>query len=870
MAADATADLEVLGYPPSAASAVSGFTAAARLWVRQALGAPTAAQRLAWPALVAGKHLLVAAPTGSGKTLAAFLPVLDALLARPAASSVRCLYVAPLKALVNDARKNLQAHWNGLRALLPAGGPAVRIVARTGDSSARTRRDLRQQPPDLLLTTPESLAVLLSQPYAAEFFAGLRWVVVDELHALAPNKRGADLALSLERLTALAGEALQRVGLSATAAPLAEAARYLVGAGRRCAVARVEEMTPLEVAVEPLDDGAGFLGQLTARLQAELTANPTTLIFTNTRALAERLTWSLRQRLPGWTDRVAVHHSSLAAARRRAVERDLKAGKLRAVVTSTSLELGIDIGSVDSVVLVHPPGSVVRLLQRIGRAGHAPGRPRRGLVLTAHAADLLTATVTVAASRSGQCELLQVPACPLDVLCQHLLGMAAQGPWQTEEAYAVVRRAYPYRDLPRTDFDDCLHYLSGRRRDGTAWLPARLRWFGDQFTLTDERTARLVRRNLGTILAEPPRSVCLGESDPGGLRPGPRAVRLPLGQLDEPYADRLEPGARFLLDGRCLEYRRSDKGALLVEEVSGRPRVPRWGSDALPLSPELARRLYHLRARGVEALRDGPAALADLLRRDYGLHGTAVEMLVAYFERQECVSEVPEDGACLVEVVADPPAAAHYVHTPLNRSGNEALARVAVHRLARDLGRAADSLVADLGFGLFVGGDVLTAEDFRLLLRVEDFETDLDAALTGGPTLRERFRQTAYRGLMLLRNPLGPKRRVGGRDWVERRLFDQVQAADPDCVLLRQAWREVRSECCDGSAARAFAEQLRRLPLRCRRLAQVSPFAQAWVQAVAGPAEAVETAAEVLRRLHAALTGGPAEHARASGLAAHG
>jgi ATP-dependent Lhr-like helicase len=858
--------MEHLSLPPPGDTALAGFAEPVRSWFRDQLGSPTAIQRLAWPPLLAGKHLLLAAPTGGGKTLAAFLPILNDLLTGSAGAGVRCLYVAPLKALINDVRKTLRRACRGLGAYFPEGCGRVNVGVRTGDSSPRAHRALHREPPDILLTTPESLALLLSQP-AAGLFAGLRWVVLDEVHALAPNKRGADLAVSLERLAALAGAEPQRVGLSATCAPAAEAASFLVGgpdgASPPCVLAQVADTSPLHLAVEPLAGPGerGFVGELAARLEPEVRANRSTLIFANSRGLAERLAWALRRLCPDLDGQIAVHHSALAALRRHRIEQRLKRGRLRAVVSSTSLELGIDIGSVDLVVLVHPPGGVVRLLQRVGRSGHAPGGARRGLVLTATPAELIEAAVTAASGRSSQCEPLRVPAAPLDVLCQQLLGMAAARSWSADEAFGLVSRAYPYRGLSRADFDACLRYLSGGGEgEHSDWLPARLRWDADTFTLTDARTARVVRRNLGTILAEEPVPVVLEQKPPAEgtgaddlIDPSP----LPVGEVDEVFADGLQPGTRFLLDGRCLEFRRREGGALVVQEVPGRPGVPRWSGDGIPLSAELASRLDLLRQQAREALLLGPDALRELLRRDYSLSDGAAGVLVAYFERQECVSEVPSASPSLVETVATEGGSDYYLHTPLTRAGNDALARVAVRRLARDHGLSAASLVADLGFALLLRGPAdLTPEMLRALLSAEGFDADLAGALEDSEALRERFRRTALIGLMLLRNPLGRRRRVGGPDWAQRRLFDRVRAADPDFVLLRQARREVREQFCDAAAARAFVEALAGRRLCCRPLAQPSPFVEAWTQLAAGPVESVETPEEALRRLHAALTGG--------------
>ncbi len=412
-------------------------------WFRQRFGDPTEIQRAAWSHLPSGQHLLLSAPTGAGKTLAVFLPILTRLMLEEnppsALPNPQCLYISPLKALSNDTYRTLTSHIEELTALQPS-GRVPRLAVRSGDSTAAERRRLRSHPPEILLTTPESVAVLLSQPMARQLFAGLRWVVVDEVHALAGNKRGADLALSLERLSHLVGagdatRSLQRIGLSATAAPLTEAARWLTNGP--CAIARAGNGAPLQLTIVPLEETGHFLAALVDQLKPEVCANRATLIFANTRRLAEQLAWALRRNLPELQAQIAVHHSSLAAERRREVEEGFKQGQLRAVVSSTSLELGIDIGTVDLAVLIHPPGEVIRLLQRVGRAGHGPGRIKRGLVLTATEAELLEATVTAVSGHAGQCEPLRIPAQPLDVLCQHIAGMAAADAWSADEMFAL-------------------------------------------------------------------------------------------------------------------------------------------------------------------------------------------------------------------------------------------------------------------------------------------------------------------------------------------------------------------------------------------------------------------------------------------------
>lgn len=861
--------------PPCVSSWLEQAPAAIASWFRNRYGEPTEIQRAAWSRLPAGQHLLLSAPTGAGKTLAAFLPILTQLIQekRGEESTLTCLYISPLKALCADTERTLAALLEEWKTLLPA-GCLPRFAVRNGDTTAAQRRRLWRHPPGLLLTTPESLAVLLSQSKARQLFAELRWVVVDEVHALAASKRGADLALSLERLTALAQGRLQRIGLSATATPLTEAARWL--AGDHCAIARAAETTPLQLTIVPLQENGHFLANLVDRLLPEVRANRSTLVFTNSRRFAEQLNWALRRNLPEMQGQIAVHHSSLAAERRRQVEAEFKQGRLRAVISSTSLELGIDIGSIDLVVLVHPPGDVIRLLQRIGRSGHRPGCFPRGLVLTATEAELLEAAVTSVSGQAGQCEPLRIPEHPLDVLCQHILGMAAAQSCSADNMFDLVRRAAPYRHLTRRDFEKCLAYLgiapcSSHCR---STLPPRLCGDLQSFTILNQRIARLLRRNLGTILADPVYEVWqespAGSASEGHLNPCLRCGLVDnakrIGEVDRAFAERLRAGDRFLLDGRCLQVRSlvPEESRLLVEEVLGRPVVPRWGGEGWPLSTELAQRLYLLRIQAAEALRDGPEALARLLRCDYGLENAAARILAAYFQCQECVSEIPDPASCLVEIVPHEEGCDCYFHTPLNRLGNDALVRVAVHRLARDGGRGADSIVADLGFALFVhrsftDQDHRIAEMLRSLLDAANFESDLEAALEDSAVLRERFQGVAQTGLMLLRQPLGQTRRVGGRDWGARRLFDKIRAYDRDFVLLRQARREILSEWCDVAAASRYVRDLTKLPLRCRRLSHPSPFVESWTQLTAGAAERTETPDEALLRLHAALTEGASD-----------
>lgn len=858
MASDA---IHFLTAPPSREVAEQNLLPAVRDWFRTTIGAPTLAQRFAWGAIGNGQNLLLAAATGSGKTLAAFLPILSTLLAEPT-TGLQCLYVAPLKALCRDVRANLKQAWRSLRSTDEFGTADIRFGLRTGDTPTRVRQRQIDDPPSVLITTPESLAQMLANPRTHSLFQGLRWVIIDEIHALAENKRGADLAVSLERIEALVtsgqhseeretgkrgeGEeilstqysvlrtqdvdstrwSIQRIGLSATCTPLAQVARFLVGVGRSCAVAAAPDRSEKHFAVEPLFENLeyspGWLSAVLDRLDHEFVPHRTTLIFTNTRNLAERLTWALRRRYPDRQDDIGVHHSALSPIRRRIVERRMKQGRLWVVVSSTSLELGIDIGSVVQVVFIHPPGGVVRLLQRVGRSGHRPDEPRRGLLLTASPSELLESVVTACSGQDGQIEPVRIIGSPLDVLCQQIVGMAMADRWTPTAALDLIRRAAPFHNLTRQDFDDCLDYLSGRKRDGTPWLPARLSWNGDRFTIADERTSRLLRRNLGTILTEDSCAIRLrAPTDDDAQRTHA------IGDVDMVYAERLQPGDRFVLDGRCLELKEREHNALLVDEAWGRPLIPRWLGAGAPMSGELARRLFLFRTQAAELLRDGSETLHGWLRSDYRLGDAAIAILAEYLCQQECVSEIPVLSALLIESVAMQSCIEYFVHTPLPRSANETIARVLLHRWRHTPRAKAKTLASDLGLYVLVDDSTaITPEAWRRGLDPAQFVGDFQEHLASSELLAQQFGRTAQTGLMVLRNPAGRKRKVGGKDWTERRLFEQISTQAPDFVLLRQAEIEVATSACDLRGAKRFVEALASMPIRVRHLSAPSPFGE--------------------------------------------
>ena len=827
-------------------------------------GGPTPAQRLAWPLIASGENLLLVSPTGTGKTLAAFLAILDGLYREHRAGTLepglRCVYVSPLRSLGYDIERNLSVPLEAIRKGLGLEQGPISVGVRTGDTSAHHRKKLREKPPHLLITTPESLALMLSQGAWHDLWRKVRHLVVDEVHALVPNKRGADLAVSLERLAARAEGDPARVGLSATCRPAEPVARFLVGASRECRVVeapRPEGTPDLALEVESLlkpDEGPHrglTYRRLLRRLREATRSARTTVVFANTRALTEKVTHDLRHEMGVGPEAVAAHHSALDAGRRRAVEASLKAGELKAVVTSTSLELGVDIGQADLSVLIGLPGSASRCLQRVGRAGHNVGVETRGLILAATPAELAGAIVTARAAKAGRVEPLRMASNPLDVLCQQLIGMACGGEWSGDAAFDLVRKSAPFADLSRADFDACLAFLAGDLSSPSGayepepgstpkWTAPRIWKRGGLFGIRSRRVIRWFWSNVGTITSE-------------------ESVRVQvdgqvIGTLEGAYAERLQNGDRFVLDGRALEFRRMEGLIVHAKATGGEPNLPRWSSDRQGLSSELARDVARFRARAGEALTEGPSSLRAWLGEEHDIGPDEAGVLEALLAGQEQASEIPGVDSVLVEEYPDPmgPGHVYAFHAPLGRPASEAMGRATAARLGRRFGRDLNLVVADLGWSLTLPeGARIGPDDLPALLTPEGFEEDVLDGLDRGELPARRFRHVAATALMVLRRPEGGRTRVGGLLWVSQRLYPLVKAACPDHPLLRETRREVLEETLDAPTAREWLAS--RPGVRFCALDGPSPFAAAWIDPGGPEPLRFESPDAALRRLHERL-----------------
>lgn len=795
--------------------ALGVLTPAVRSWVGDTFGTLTPPQAAAIPAIHRGEHVLISAPTGTGKTLAAFLAVLSELVAAHQAGTlgdgIQAVYVSPLRALGADVQRNLERPLAEICERLGAGCGAgvvddedapIRVAQRTGDTTPAERRRLITRPPHVLVTTPESLAILLSTASMIPHFRSVRWVIVDEVHALAGGKRGVHLALSLERLAAGATRDPVRIGLSATVAPLDVVARWLCGVGRtprvvawrapRDAVFAVQSALGGDVVPNPQRVQRAVMQAVAARV----TAGRTTLVFTNTRGATERLAHRLRERFAEAD--VAAHHSSLAREERLDVEERLRAGTLRVVVTSTSLELGIDIGTVDEVILVSSPRDVTRALQRIGRSGHRIDRHPRGRFIGTGVDDLLECLVVSDRCRTGELDPVRVPVAPLDVLAQQLVGMAAVARWRDDDAFALVRRAAPYATLSREDFDSVLDYLA----DASESMEERRVYA----KLVRERGAFEARgRSVATIFYQNVGTIAGGAS----VRIKPRGSAAPIGTVEESFLEQLKPGDRFLLGGRVWSFMYAQGMTAFVAPSSGRPSVPRWASEILPATAGVAWGVGALRAR----LRDtfvigGVEGVAELLSDRYEIAPPDAIALADYVATQHALSAVPDPDEVLIERWVDPDderVMVHAVTSPLGRRANEALARAVAYRLGKG---SVGLLVDDQAFALRVSRRA--AWDDATLARLFDprgLRADVRSAVARSDLWGRRFRAVAAVGLMLVKNYHGRSKFVGAMQMNARRIWSVLERERPDFPLVRETYRTVLEDDLDVPTATAWLER---------------------------------------------------------------
>jgi ATP-dependent Lhr-like helicase len=826
---------------------IPAFHPAVSGWFDEAFEAPTPVQLAAWDVIRRGHDTLIAAPTGSGKTLAAFLCAIDDLVCesrrQPLQDGVQVLYVSPLKALSNDIERNLQLPLEGIdRNLAEAAGAVsgIRTAVRTGDTTPGEREQIRRRPPQILVTTPESLYLLLTADSGRAILAGVRTVIVDEIHAVAGSKRGSHLALSLARLDAVtraaSGNLPRRIGLSATQKPIAAIADFLTG-GRPCEIVDAGHQRERDLALElpgsPLSPVMAneVWEEIYDRLELLIDAHKTTLIFVNTRRLAERLARHLAERLG--EEAVTAHHGSLSRGHRLEAEQALKEGRLRALVATASLELGIDIGHVDLVCQIGSPGSISAFIQRVGRAGHAVGEIPKGRLFPLSRDDLVESVALLKAVADGVLDAIRIPAAPLDVLAQQLVAEVSAREWACDALYDMVRQAWPYRSLSRADFDDVVAMLASGYATRRGRRSAFLHHDAVNGRLRPRPAARLTAlQNGGAIPDQFDYDVVML---PQGYR---------VGSLNEDFAFESLPGDIFQLGNSSYRILKIEQGRVLVEDASGQPpTIPFWFGDRPGRSDELSNAVSHLRGQLENILEAEGVAAASNWLQEIGADPAAAAQLANYLgAARDALGCLPTRNRVVLERFFDDTGDMHLVvHAPLGsrlmRAWGLALRKRFCRQFNFELQASAleDSLILSLG-----ETHSFETSEVPAYLKSASARQVLVQALLDAPMFEARWRWNATIALAVQRMRNGQKlppqwQRNQAEDLVAVVFPDQLACLEnirgereiPDHPLVRQTIDDCLTETMDIDGLEALLRRIEagELDIRCVDLNGPSPLA---------------------------------------------
>ena len=805
-------------------------------WVRQWFDSQfedfTPAQKKSIMDIHRNNNILISSPTGSGKTLTAFLSVISELTTLAEADKledkVYCIYISPLKALDNDIEKNLDEPLDGIEKI--AGKSlGIRKAVRTGDTTQYQRQKMLKKPPHILITTPETLSILLVAPKFREKLSHVKYVIIDEIHSLAENKRGVHLSLSLERLQHLIGQ-YTRIGLSATVSPIDEVARFLVGyeygVERNCKVVNINYLKELDMEVmcpvsdivlaDEEDTRLGMYDLLDDLIQE----NKTTLIFTNTRSGTERFVYNLKKMYPmNYNDsNIMAHHSSLSKEVRLETENKRKEGKLKAVVSATSLELGIDIGYIDLVVLINSPKSVARALQRIGRSGHRLHEKSKGRIIVTDRDDLVECSVLLKNAKEGKIDRISIPRNCLDVLAQHIYGMSIENPWDIDYAYDVICKSYCYKDLSRDDYEDVLSYMAGEYPEleeryvyAKIWIDYKENTFGKRGKLA----RMLYSTNIGTI---PDSSGVLVKYDGETV-----------GKIEAAFMERLKKGDTFVLGGRTYRFNYAKGMTINVTPASGPPTIPSWFSQQLPLSFDLAMEIQRFRSY-MESKFEYRRSKEEIMEFIYDylyVDDFAANSIYEYFVEQYKYAKIPSNRCLLIEYYRGFGDRRFVIfHSLFGRKVNDALSRAVAYVVAQRYNTNITISISDNGFYLSSDSTIGGLESFKELTP-ENFEMILTNSLNKTETLASRFRHCAGRSLMTLRRYKGESKSAGRQQVRGKILLKFVQEMDENFPILKESRREALEDYMDVKNALKVIEMVNSGEMEIKTINTVipSPFA---------------------------------------------
>lgn len=803
-------------------------------------------------------NILISAPTGATKTLTGFLSILNELIDSSEKgileNKVYCVYISPLRALSEDIKVNLIKPLEEMEEI--AGKKfGIRVASRTGDTEAYEKSKMLAKPPHILITTPESLAIVLSSIKFVDLLKDVQWCIVDEIHALAENKRGTHLSLSLERLQKLS-PAMTRVGLSATIAPLEEIAKYLVGYEgkneRPCKIVDVQFIKKLDLKVlSPVPDLIGtehgsMHYSMYSLMHSMIQEHKTTLIFTNTRSATERVVHNLKDKFPKFytESNIGAHHGSLSKTHRHKLENDLREGKIKCVVCSTSLELGLDIGYIDLVICLSSPKSVARALQRIGRSGHRLHDVTKGRIIVLDRDDLIECAVLLKSAIEKKIDKIHIPANALDVLAQQIFGIAIEEKIHINNLFDLIKNSYCYHNLARADFMEIIEYLAGKYISlEDRHIYAKI-WHDEETGMIGRRgkMARvLYMTNIGTIPDETSVRVKVGD--------------LVVGTIEEAFLEKLRPGDVFVLGGNTYQFKFSrGMTAQVVASVNRLPNVPSWFSEMLPLSFDLALEIGRFRKLLNELFcaKKSRQEIVDFINSYVYVDSNAAESIYNYFYEQFNYAEIPSHSLIIVEHYTNERGIKHTIfHTLYGRRVNDCLSRSIAFAISRTQHRDVEIGISDNGFYISSEKSVNVMHAFKLL-KSKEFRKVLDAAIDHSEILKRRFRHCAMRALMILRTYKGHTKRVGRQQVSSQILINAVKRISPDFSILKEARREVLEDLMDAENSQKIIEGIEEKRVKIKEITTSipSPFAFNLIAQGVSDILKIEERVEFLRRMH--------------------
>ena len=802
------------------------------------------------------KNVLISAPTGATKTLTGFLSILNELIDSAEKGiledKVYVIYISPLKALNNDIYKNLIEPMGEMEEL--AGKKlGIRIGVRTGDTTPAEKSKMLKNPPHILITTPESLAVILTSLKFVHHLDKVQWCIIDEIHALAENKRGVDLSLSMERLQKI-NPGLCRVGLSATVAPLEEIAKFLVGyiqgRLRECSIVDVQFLKEMDLQViSPVDDLINVDYTLKHKsmynlLHKLVQEHKSTLIFTNTRSGTERVVHNLKEMFPqSYGDNIAAHHGSLSKSLRFETEERLRKGELRCIVSSTSLELGIDIGYLDLVLCIGSPKSVARFLQRAGRAGHRLHSKVKAKLIVMDRDDLVECSLLLKAAIEKKIDRVDIPKNCLDILSQQIYGIIIQEQAHIDELYQLIKRSYCYHSLPYHDFEEVIKYLAGEYISlEDRYIFAKI--WRDKGTGMLGRKGRMARviymTNIGTI---PDESFVL-------VKVSERTV----GKIDEGFLEKLKPGDVFVLGGEVYGFKFARGMTAQVTASPDRPvNVPSWFSEMLPLSFDLAMEISRFRRviEGKFKRKLKKEEIVEFIQGYLYVDKKTAEQIHDYCYDQFRFAGLPSDKKIIIEYFTDRERKYIIFHTLFGRRVNDCFSRAMALAIGRLQHRDVEVGITDNGFYLCTSKSVNALKALKALEPVQ-LRKIMEQAVDKSEVLSRRFRHCAARALMILREYKGRKKRAGRQQVSSRILMSAVRRISEDFPILKEARREVLEDLMDVDKTRWMLEQVGKGEIALKEVYTTvpSPFSFSLVLGGYSDLIKVEEKQEFLRRMH--------------------